>query len=525
MLKHFFLSVILGSSLFFAGCQSKSEMLNKTSTRTQLKVNFQEGDLPSLHPHALMIYLRGISLSKTLFEGLTRINEKGEVILAGAESVEISYDRLTYTFKLRNNKWSDGSLVTAGHYERAWKEALSPTSSTSRADLLYMIKNAQEAKRGQIPLDAVGVKAIDDKTLFVELAYPSPYFLELVAQPICAPLVDPKAKEPTQFNGPFQLDKWKKGDYLRLKRNPYFWDARTVSLNKIDVFFVQDNGTAFSLYEKGEIDWIGVPLSPLSAEQISHLKKTNSLRSHPVDRAFWVFLNTQHNALSSPSIRKALSLAVNRSAITKHILIGGEPLKKPLPSRLLPLTSTFSLKEDLSEAKLWFDHGLKDLGMTKESFPPLVISYSQQAGRKQLAEYLQQAWSQAFGIKVQLLSEEWNVLRTNLEKGLFEISGAFEAAFYKDPMELLEKMTSINPNNFSKWIYPLFIEKVSLAKKEKDAKRRMEILAEAESILMEQMPFIPISSDNLLFSHHPHLKGYAFDYVGAIDFSRSSFSE
>jgi oligopeptide transport system substrate-binding protein len=514
------MKIILFAMIILTSCQN-----NQDKTMNTLKINFQEGDLPSLHPHALMIYLRGISLAKNLYECLTRIDSNGQIKFAGAESVDISPDQLHYTFTLRDNRWSDGTPVTAFQYESAWKEALSPTSSCSRADLLYMIKNAEEVKKGLMPPDSIGVKALDEKTLVVELAYPSPYFLELVAQPITAPLVSLEKKDLALFNGPFLVDAWKHGDYLKLKPNPYYWDRKNIALKQIDIYMIQDAMTAYSMFEKKQIDWIGMPLSPLSSELIGRLKTTGSLKSHPVDRAFWVFLNTQRQSLSSASIRRALSLAIDRSAITEHILIGGQPLSKPFPYALLPLHASSTLKKDLSEARQSFEQGLRELGMTKETMPSLVISYSQQANRKQLAEYLQQIWSEAFGIQVRLESQEWNVLRCNLEKGDYEISGCFEAAFYKDPLEILEKLVAINSNNFPKWLCAPFIEKVALAKRQSDPKYRMHLLSEAEHILMEQMPFIPICSDELIFSHTRGLHGYAFDYVGAIDFSHASFTD
>jgi oligopeptide transport system substrate-binding protein len=489
-----------------------------------LKLNFQEGDLPSLHPHALMIYLRGISVAKNLYECLTRIDSEGKPQLAGAESVEISSDHLRYTFKLRKNHWSDGTPVTAYQFESAWKEALSPTSSCSRADLLYMIKNAEQAKRGELPIDSIGVKALDSQTLSVELDYPSPYFLELAAQPISAPLVDPKNKEPSEFNGPFLVDSRKHGDYLKLKKNPHYWDNSRVMLKQIDIYMVQDTMTAFSMFEKGKIDWIGVPFVPLSKEILDSLEKTNNLQSHPIDRVFWVFLNTEHPSLSSPSIRQALSLAVDRSAITDHILAGGRPLEKPLPSSILSLQPSLILEKNLAEAKIRFEQGLGEIGHTKETFPSFVIAYSQQAGRKQLAEYLQQTWSKAFGIKVKVEAQEWNVLRSNLEKGLFDISGCYEAAFYNDPMELLGKLLTLNPNNFSKWVDQDFKQEVVKARQEQHPEKRQDLLAKAEEILMKQMPFIPISSDVFKYAHHPNLKGYIFDYVGACDFSHATLN-
>lgn len=489
-----------------------------------LYINFQEGDLPSLHPHSLVIYLRGISISKNLYECLTRIDNQGKPQLAGAKSVDISPDRLHYTFKLRENRWSDGSFVTAYQYENAWKEALSPSSNCSRADLLYMIKNAQQAKKGEVSLEAVGVKAIDEKTLVVDLAYPSPHFLELAAQVICAPLIDPKNPKPAAFNGPFMLDHWEHGQVIALKQNPYFWDNQKIALQQIDIYMVQDNMSAFGMYEKGELDWMGLPFIRLPQEVAMSLKSQQSLSAYPIDRTLWIFLNTQYRPLSSPSIRQALSLAIDRESLVKNVLASGIPLKKPLPVSLSPNIPSMAMhiEENIETAKRKFDAGLRELGLTRETFPAIEVTYSQQAGRKQFAEYLQQTWSKVFGINVKAVPQEWNVLRRNLESGEYQVSGCYEAAFYNDPLELMDKFTSQNPNNFSRWINADFQKKVLQARNEYDSERRIKLIAEAEKILLDQMPFIPVCSDEYLFTHNPKLSGYIFDYVGACDFSYAS---
>lgn len=490
---------ILTLLIFLSACQR-----NRSENSESLKLNFQEGDLTSLHPHDLMTHLREISIGKALFECLTRIDEKGNPKLAGAKSVAVSLDGLIYLFKLRENHWSDGSPVTAHQYEEAWNEALSPTSHCKRADLLYIIKSAI---------------ATDDQTLLVELNRPSSHFLELIAQPIAAPMKD--RNEISPFNGPFIVDRWERGSLLTLKPNPYFWNRKQVFLPQIDVYMVQDAETAYALFEQKKLDWIGVPLCPLSSDQIDHLKEKKSLCTHPIDRAFWMFLNTQNQALSSPNIRKALSLAINRATITQNVFIGGDPLDKPLPHALLPTTAHMP-KEDLVKAQSHFEMGLKELGFSKEDFPPLIISYSHQANRKQLAEYLQQTWSQAFGIEVLLEPQEWNVLRSNLGTGQFQISGCFEASYCHDPLELMERMITLNSSNFSQWIFPRYQQKIAAARKETNLNQRLTLLEEAEEILIDQMPFIPISSDRFLFAHHPKLKNFTFDSVGAVDFSYAS---
>ncbi|MDE3055695.1 MAG: peptide ABC transporter substrate-binding protein [Verrucomicrobiota bacterium] len=513
LLKGLFATLL--AFVFCTACQRKEE----NRSMYTLRLNLQEGDLPSLHPHDVLVYLRGISASKMLFEGLTRVDAQGKISLAGAESLEISQDRLRYSFVLRDNCWSDGSPVTAYQYERSFKEALSPTSRCLQANLLYMIKNAEAAKAGKVSIDEIGVKALDNKRLVVELAYPSPYLTELLAQPICAPLID-GMEQPKRFNGPFCVDLWERDHLIRLKPNPHFWNKRDVKLQEIDFFMISDQNANFEAYKKGDIDWLGSPLSPLSREQMNHLQ--NELHQHPIERSFWIYLNTEHPHLSSQKIRQALSLAINRAQITEHIFLGGDPLGKMLPVNLLPVNLFLKPKEDLEEAQRLFAQGLEEMGYTKENFPPFVISYAQQANRKEFAQYLQETWTRAFGIRIELQQQEWNALRANLSKGVFDVCAVFEAAYYKDPLEILERIGQKGPTNHSQWISPEYRKLITSAIFAENTQARLEILGKAEKMLLEEVPIIPVCSDRLLFAHSKGLKGYAFDSLGALDLSYAS---
>lgn len=502
--------------ILVSSCQNITE--NKKNT---LKLNFASGDLPSLHPHILLGHIRGRVVGKALFEGLTRINPNGDAELAGASSVDISQDGLQYTFILRHHLWSDGTLVTAFQYENAWKHALSQTSDCNRADLFYVIKNAEEAKKKNCCLEDVGIHAVDEKTLLITLACPCPYFLKLLSQPMFAPLIDPK-EEPTQFNGPFLVDVWDKDNFLQLKANPNYWDRKSVYLNYIHISMVQDAMTTLAMYDKKEIDWMGDPFVDISAEMAMHLEKDKEIKKEGVDRVFWIFLNTQHPILSSISIRQALNLAIDRSPIINHIFMRGSPLFKPLSKRLLP-QETPSIEGNIEEAKRCFANGLKELNLTKETFPPLMISHCSEINHKKLAEYLQQVWQEAFDITIQIQGAEWNVFRSSLEKGQFEIGGCISGLIDDDPIEILQRFTRIEAFNFPKWVHSGYNEKIFLAQQESQLEKRNQLLIEAEKILMEEVPFIPICSWTHLYTHDTKLKGYVFDHTGCVDFRSAYF--
>ncbi|MFZ0565213.1 MAG: peptide ABC transporter substrate-binding protein [Chlamydiales bacterium] len=502
-------TIVLFLLLFLISCQQLS---NKGTQ--MLSLNFQDGDVPTLHPHLLEGHMRGRVLGKALFEGLTRINSEGEAELAGAESVKISPSKTQYTFILRDHKWSDGSVVTAFQYEKAWKQAIAPLSDCTRADLFYVIKEAEKAKKGILSLNEVGVKALDEKTLSVELTFPTPYFLKLIASPLFAPVIR-NGTEPTRFNGPFKVHKWKRNSLLVLKANPFFWDSSKVSLSEIEIQMVDDPLTTLLMYEKQKIDWIGSPFCKLSSETIFQLQEKGELQNQPVARFLGIYINTSQPFLASSKIRQALSLSIDRSLISKHIDPGSSPLYQPLPSSFSLSPNLFS-DNDIAQAKKLFEEGLQEIKSAREIFPFLTLNYPNAACCKPLAEYLKERWKKTLGIEIKLEGTEWNILRSHLEKGTFQMGMCVSSALYPDPSEFLERFASIKAANFPQWEHPIYQEKLDLAKKQPE--QRIRYLREAEELLFEQMPFIPICNSNALYVHNPRLKGYVFDHNGCVDF-------
>ncbi|MFZ0566150.1 MAG: peptide ABC transporter substrate-binding protein [Chlamydiales bacterium] len=478
-----------------------------------IRLNFQEGDIPALHPHLVESHLRGRFIGKALFEGLTRINAEGEAELAGAESVHISTCQTEYTFTLRDHHWSDGTPVSAFQYERAWKQAIAPASDCGRADLFYIIEGAKKGKEGTLPLDKVGIKALDNKTLHIKLNYAAPFFLKLIASPIFAPVERAEA-EPAKFNGPFIIDTWKRNNLLVLRKNFHFWDHDKVSLERIEVQMVDDPFTALLMYEKRKIDWIGHPFCQLSSEMAIQLREKQWLRQHPIALALWIYLNNECPTLSSIKVRQSLSLAIDRSLIAGHIFPYSTPLYKPLPL-CFSLCSNSLSDNNISQSKHLFEAGLKEIELPKELLPTLTLSYPNTAGHKQLAEYLQEIWGKVLGINISLKGTGWNVFRSYLEKGEYQLAISGMGALYADASEPLERFELTSPANFPRWRNPAYQEKLGLARK--NPQKRACLLGEAEQLLMDEMPFIPICNFDALFAHIPQLKGYIFDHVGCLD--------
>lgn len=511
-----FLKLVMG--LMMVSSVSSCQQKGKKSATSYLRLNFQQGEVPSCHPFLSAGHMRGRTLGKLLFEGLTRIDSTGEPALAGAKEVQISSDKTRYTFLLRDNHWSDGSEVTADHYVSAWRHALTPGSNCPRADFFYLIKNGQKAKKGEISIENIGVQALDSKTLMVELENPSSHFLSLLAQPLFAPLKQPE-EDPKIFNGPFKIGNWIKGVSIQLEANSCFWNCRHVPLNGITIDYVEDQMTATYMYEKGQIDWIGEPLSALTKESTLELVRKNQALFQPVDRFFWIYLNTHQSVLKSQKIRKALSLSIERKQIVDHVCVGGEPILTPVPAAMISYSRFQTQREDLELAKRLFSEGLQELDLIEA--PCIVLSYIADASRKQIAEYLKERWEDALGLTIKLQGCEWNVLNNNLERGNFEIGGCMASAFYGDPLEFLDRFETLGNGNFPQWESDAFKEKLSLIRQEVNEQKRMDLLAEAEKILVDEMPIIPVYHCVHAYAHNPALKGYVLDGGGCVDFAYS----
>lgn len=497
---------------------SCSEPKNASEPRQTLRINFQDGDLPSTHPHVGIDY-RIRSLQSALFEGLTRMDPEGHPQPASAETILVSEDQTRYTFILRPSQWSNAEPLTASHFAEAWKRAIAQGSACLRPDLFYIIKNAEKIKKGTLPLSEAGIRVLDPTTLEVELEHPAPYFLELISNPMFSPLFD-SSEEPSVFNGPFLIDTWKLDQTIALKKNTLYWDAQNVSLDRIEICVVTDPSTAFQLFEKGELDWIGSPFSCLPTDMIPSCAKTGMLKNKEVSRIYWLYCNNQIVPFNNASIRKALSYAIDRKDIVDHVLLGQTAATAPLPTGL-SLLSDHCIPEhgDAKLARHFFEQGLQELGLTSETFPKISLSHSHITGQRQLAEIIQSNWQKTLGITVALEGSEWNHFFSNLSHGNFEVGGCIKSALFRDPIYHLELLQDKSLSyNVGRWEDPMYKNLLQQARETTDLAGRATFLRKAEQILLEQMPVIPVYSETYLYMIRPHIEGVVIHDLGHVDF-------
>jgi oligopeptide transport system substrate-binding protein len=298
-----FLPCLIGFSLLATGLSGCTRE-EKKKARSTVRLNFSRS-IESLDSRRTNDEVSANLINMT-HEGLLRINLKGDPEPAIAERYTISSDGCTYTFYLRKSNWSDGAPLTAHDFAYAIKSALAPDFVTSIKAKYFPIRGAEAAALGKGPFDAVGIYALDDQTLRFELARPTPYFLELVSSwnyfPVRKNMDEKSASWSTDisshaFNGPFMIESYLPGNRISLVKNPSYWDAHNVALEAIEISELGDSHTELELFEQGDLDWAGQPLSTgLPIESLEPLRKSGKLKTAPTSKTYFYCLN----ALSPP---------------------------------------------------------------------------------------------------------------------------------------------------------------------------------------------------------------------------------
>lgn len=441
------------------------------------------------------------------FEGLMREVE-GKLQNGMAEKVDISEDGLTYTFTLRDAKWSDGQPVTAHDFEYAWKRALDPATASEYSFQMYYIKGAQAYNEGDGGLEDVAVKAKDDKTLEVVLEGPTPYFLELTTfytfMPARKDMVEKipeggwaKNPETAICNGPFKLAEYKIGDKLVLVKNDNYWQADKVKLNKIEAEMIVEESTALTAFEAGDLDAI----DHLPPQEIPRLKANDpSFQILPLVGTYYYIFNVTKAPTDDVRVRKALTLAIDRTAIVEKVAQGGQlPATGFTPPGLLDadgkefrtVAGDYGIDPQaaqVEEAKaLLAEAGYPD----GKGFPTIEVIYNTLELHKGIAEAVQEMWKQNLGINVTLQNQEWAVFQDTRHEGNFTVARAGWLGDYADPMTMLDLWLSYSGNNDAQWKNKEYDKLIEDSKK-LAGKERFDLLYKAEKLMMDEMIVMPI---------------------------------
>jgi oligopeptide transport system substrate-binding protein len=440
----------------------------------------------SLQPNTLDPRKAGDFSSSTLicmiYEGLTRCVPGGEVEPALAERVEISPDGKTYLFHLRKAFWSNGNPITAYDFERAWKGVF--RSGSSCTYLFYPLKNGEKCAKGKATAEEVGVQALDDKTLCVELERPTPYFYSLTAFPSFLPA---HGEDPTVYSGPFRIETMTPHAEIVLVKNLTYWNAAHVFLDQIHISIVSDEMTALHMFERGELDWLGGPLSPLPPDPLDQFQ--NQLHFVPSAATTLLAFNTQTFPFHNAHLRQAFSYAIDRTEIVEKVTIAGQIAATSLLPPAFSDGAHFLPKADGELARLHLQQALEELQLDASELAFTLYFKSNQV-EKRLAQTLQRQWQEVLGIPVQLIQLDLKSHAQRLQSRDYQISLASWIAQFDDPVSILDRFKDkANLKNYVGWENAAYSELLTQAA---SSPERIALLKQAEALLAAEMPVASI---------------------------------
>ncbi len=473
-----------------------------------LRINFQGGDPPSLNPK-FATDIQGHTLANCLFEGLTRMNGTGKAEMALAKSIELSADKTLYTFHLRPSYWSNGETLTAFDFERTWKKTILSSPVSMNQDCFHLIKDVARARQNIVPIDDVGIVVKDMHTLCVQLENPCSYFLNLVATPPFFPLYG-DSEEPIHFNGPFTLAKWQRDHLLYLSLNPFYWNNAATKLAGIKIFMIKDPKIAYQMFQEGQLDFIGDPISPLPPDILKQPNVQKELVSKSVSRVFWIHCNINAFPLNNTHLRQALSLAIDRKKLVENVFINQTPYFSPLP----PKYSHFQGRENKEEAVALFNLALEEMKIERSQFPPLVISYSGLSFEQALIEELKMQWHKTLGLVILFKKLPWNELSPTFERGDFQLGGIFRRDLFNHVVSYLNFFKKSFQARYS-WNSEEFNHFLD---EEKD-------LENMEQILIEEVPVIPLITQRYLALISERIKGFEWNEDGCLNLNKVYINE
>lgn len=436
-----------------------------------------------------------------LFEGLTTYDAAGLSVPGVAESWTISDDARTYRFTLRDDAvWSDGTPVTAADFVRSWQRTLSPATGSGYNYQLFYIKNAKPFADGELEdFSHVGVRALDDRTLEVELESPTPFFLELCAFPTLYPVpvdlierVGDDWIKPDQLinNGAYLLDEWKINDRIRLRKNPSYWNAENVALEVVDVLPIAKDTVAFNFYASGNADLVmDKGLAPPSL--LDDLKKRDDFHSAPFLGTYFLRFNCKSGPFTDERVRKAFAMTINKGQIVERITRAGETAASGfVPPGLEGYVSPEGLPYDPEKARAL----LAEAGFPNgDGFPLVRYLYSEGGLNEAIAVELQSMWRQKLGINVSLTRQEWKVYLNSMNELDYDIARSSWVGDYPDANTFLDMFVTGGGNNRTGWSSEEYDTLIADAAREADPAQRLEILARAERLLIaDEVPIAPI---------------------------------
>ncbi len=435
------------------------------------------------------------------------------------------------TFWLRPDaRWSDGKPVTAHDFVFAWRKVVDPATASEYAFFLFPVKNGERINKGELPVEALGVHAVDDRTLVVDFERPISYFEKLVVYSTYGPIrqdfyeaqhgrygADANAM---LYNGPFRITTWIHGAHLRMEKNPSYWDADRIRLNVIDLpYFTSDANAVLNLFKDGKVAIAGLDADTLD----NALQQGWQIHRFNTGAVFYIEFNHRPGRPTrNLNLRRALSLVSDSSELVNKVmkLPGNLPGVSLFPAWLPGVHGYFRqeyppqpMRVDIPEARRDLELAKQELGLTE--LPPLVMLTGDNPQSATQAEYYQNVLKRTLGLDVKIDKQIFKQRLAKMTAGEFDMVMAGWGPDYDDPMTFADLFTSWNKNNRGLYSNPKLDELVRVAQSSLDAKTRMAAFGKIQRIIRNDVVIIPEYEQGVVYVSDPRLKGIERRVVGA----------
>lgn len=505
----------LAASVFLGCCTCKDGKCRKDVYKIA-----SESDPQNLDPRYARD-LHSVNILHSLFDGLFKKDKEGKICHALCSSYEIFDGGKSYRFRIREAKWSNGDPVKASDFVYSWLSMLDPESTAPYAYQLYPIVGAKDYKERRGRKEEVRIVAENDKLLLVQLEKPVAHFVELLSMHSFLPVnqrvaeSNPNwAQEIKSFvsDGPYFLKEWQRQHLLSLEKNPFYWQKDKVHVDEVEVY-TMNNETALHLFENKELNWVGSPLGTIPLDARGALAEKLIVN----DSAGTAFLrvNVTKEPLNDKDFRHALSLAVNRQMIVDRVLKGKFKEAKGLVPTFFQLKTPTEAVYNPEEAVTLFAQAKERIGEN----PHLSIIYTNNEINHRICQVLQQNWKEILGLEVELKPCESKGYFHTLQSKEYDLAvGSWYADIF-DPSDFLdifkENSSTINSTGWENNNYQTLLDLSSI---ELDQDMRREILSQAQNILIDEMPMIPIYHASFLHLECGDIKGVSLSPLGHLDF-------
>lgn len=518
-------ATVIASAAVLAACGSNSN----SSSSAKKSINWEESaEIPTMDMSKATDATSFNQLNNVM-EGLYRLGKNSKVENALATKTQVSKDGKTWTFTLRDSKWSDGTPLTAKDFVYSWRRTVNPKTASQYAYLFEGIKNATKISANKAPVSSLGVKAEGKNKLVVTLDKRIPYFKLLMGFPLFFPQQQKAvekygskygtASKYMAYNGPFVQTGWTGSNLSwKLKKNNNYWDKKDVKLDTINYSVQKTPSTAYNLYQSNKLDAVA-----LDSQQTKNLKNQNGYTIRPTASTFYLEYNQKNNKdLKNANLRRAISLSINRKALGNALGGSNKPANSVTPTGLTKVENqdfasktadtTYS-KYDPTEAKKYFKKAQQELG--KKTISLNILSDDTDAGQKTTETLQSQLEENLKGIKIDVQNVPFKTRLSRSTAGNFDIVVTGWSADFADPISFDDLFTSKNTQNNGKWSNSQYDSLIAASKTATNDEQRYADLVKAEKILLKDQGITPLYYKTEAWMVRPSIKGIVYNAAGA----------